>query len=116
MRLVFNPTSKEVNLTLSGEQVVILPKQSAVLPDKVGRELQDLLPGLEYAKMSDEEAEKLNKDIEDAKKAREKELADAAKKKAEDAAEAVKPKGKKKKAGEASAEAKPKKKAKKKSK
>lgn len=64
MRLVFNPTGKDINLILDGEKVLIPKKKSAVLRDSIGAQLQDLLPGLEYSRLSEIEAKKMKAELE----------------------------------------------------
>lgn len=53
MRSVFNPTSADVNVTLLGEAILIPAKSSVVLPDNLGKALQELLPGMEYAELTE---------------------------------------------------------------
>ena len=63
MRLVFNPTCADVNLTLLGELILIPVKKSVVLSDKTGIALQELLPGMEYTEMSEKSALTMEVDL-----------------------------------------------------
>jgi len=76
MKLIYNPTGKTVDLTISGEHVVIPSKNSVMAEDGVGEALQNLLPGLEFSRLSEKEAERLNKQVKDGIKEQKRKLAE----------------------------------------
>lgn len=97
---IFNTTSKEVNITIGSVKVVIAPKGIKLVDEGIGRDLQDLLPGLEYVygvedKSANNEKEKAKKEKAlKAKKEKEKKEAEE-KRKAEEATNKSNPEAKK---------------------